>query len=716
MWPYRVIKQSFYLKILSLMALLAFIPFAALGFYSVVQVHSFSQSITQLQIQQTIGNVLEQKSAILQKEADNINVKFLNVEQHLKILQRQAEYLFANKAALLSPTTIPLVSGSEGYLWEPFQDEYEKANLFISASAPKPFSSQDLKTAKGLEPLFMQTIKNEPLLKAVFFCFSESAWLIYPAMDVDHEISINKLPPDINVKDFGFYSIADEKHNPTKGLKWTDPYSDVTQWGMVVTAAMPVYLPSGTLRGVVGADLPIEFMNDKLLNLTFPEPHAFAFIRDHKGNLVATQSNELSEKLFSAQASPRISELKHEEPIQKISTSEGVLYLLSAPITSNGWVLQFVIPESDITAPIIHDANVQTSMQKERFTWRLLLFLLLGSLVVILFSYYFSKTVTEPINRLTRASQEIIKGNYRVHIPNTSSDEIGQLTRTFHFMETTIEKLIDELTKRAAMLEDRVSERTRELWEANLQLNEALLKLQQSETARTELLVQISHDLKTPLTSIKGYLQLLHDHQFPAEKQQEWTRLILLRTNHIIRLIDDLFEISAMELHETHFKKEWVPVEFLIEHAVDIARNNSLDAAVQFQMTFEDDMPLLFVDPAKVNRALINIIDNAIKYSQHHGNGEIRINAFQQQSSVVIEITDNGMGIADEHVEKIFTPFYRDPGVLQAQIIGTGLGLPISQKIIEGHKGEIHITSKKGVGTTVSISFPDVWSDDLEVV
>lgn len=719
MWPSHTTKKSFFFKIMSFTALLSFIPFVVLGLYSFVQINSLSTNITQNQIQQTLDNVLKQKSAILQKEADLINMEFLRIEEHLKLLQQQAEYLFANNETLSSRPNLHLVQGSKGYLWEPFDDEYEKANIFISVSASKSLPMRDLATAKQLEPLLKQTIGNIPILKAVYFCFAESSWLVYPAIDVDYEVSINKLPPDIKVQDYQFYYIADQVHNPNRVIKWTDPYSDITHWEMVATAAIPVYLPSGKLRGVIGADFPIKFIEDKVLNFKFHEPHAFAFIRDNKGNFIAGQKKELFQKLLSEKSikidnfnfsdipyTATVSEnLTEIHGIQKISSSGDNLYLLSAPISSNGWILNFVIPESDIIDPIINAAKKQTSMQTELFTQRLLFFLFLGSLIVIVFSYYFSKTVTEPIKRLTLASQEIITGNYKIQIPTTSSDEIGHLTKTFNYMNLTIDKLINELTERANQLEERVAERTKALQEANVQLMNTFERLKKSETARTELIIQISHDLKTPLTSIKGYLQLINKYKFPPEQQKEFMELMLFRTNHIIQLIDDLLEISSMDLNET-LEKEWVPVVFIVEHALEIAISKSVDTNIQVDTDYELNLPLIFVDPKKLNRALINILSNAIKYSGGQDERKVEIKAFQKDPHIVIEITDNGMGISEENIEKIFAPFYRDPEAQKAQIIGHGLGLSIAKKIIEQHQGEIKVNSKKGTGTTVSILLP----------
>lgn len=705
---FRTISKSFFLKILALTALLSFVPFVVLGFYSIVQVNSLSDNITQAQIQSAIKNALDQKFVLLEKEAELINTDFRKVEQNLKLIQRQAEHLFAQSDAYVPPLPVNLVKSPKGYLWEPFADKNEKANLFVSARATTSLSNKELSQAKQLEPLLKQSIENEPILKAVFFCLSESGWIIYPAMDADYEVAINKLPPDIRVQDYPFYYLADQEHNPNRTVKWTSPYNDVTHWEMVVTAVVPVHLPTGQLRGVVGADFPITFINEQVLNFTRTEPNAFAFIRDTEGHFIAGEKNELYAKLFGDSAAKTV---PHTKGIHKIATPEGNFYLLSTPIASNGWVLNYVLPELDITSPIIKDVSEQTSRQMELYVQRLLLFLLLGSISVILFSYVFSQSVTKPIKRLTKASEAMINGTHREDIPVIFHDEIGRLTRTFNYMNVMIDKLINELTDRAHQLEERVIERTWELLNANDQLKSTFERLKKSETARTELIVQISHDLKTPLTSIKGYLQLLNAYKFPDEHEKEFKELVLLRTNHMIQLIDDLFEISAMDLDESQFEQEWVPVEFMIEHALEIATSKATDADLQIHTEFSCDLPLVYVDPKKMNRALINILSNAIKYSKESEERQINIKAYLDETRVVMEIADNGMGIAEENLEKIFSFFYRELQVQAANIGGSGLGLGIAKKIIDKHQGDIRIYSKLGQGTTVVISLPYVEMD-----
>lgn len=681
-----------------------------MGLYSLVQVHNLSEKIIDQQIEKTKTNALSQISLYLEKEAETVNLELVKVENNLKLIQKQAEMIFTKDDYSFSTySDIKLVKSNQGYLREPepIIDKYDKANFFVSSQAVNSTSMMaDLKKAKELEPLLKQTIRNESILKAAYLFLSESAWLTYPAMNIDYEVATNKLPPDIRLQDYEFYHIADQAHNPDRSVKWTKPFQDISHWNWVIAAAAPVYLPSGELRGVVGVHFPIEYIKMKLNDIKFDEPHAFAFIIDNNGNFIAGQRNKPDDSYENHLIDTA---LKKKKGISQVSLSQGNIYLLSTPIRNNGWILNFAIPESDIIDPIVKDVKKETSIQIFSFSQHLFLLLVCGTLVLTVFSYRFSKTITNPIKRLTMALKESARGNFGKQIPVTQDDEIGNLTKTFNFMNGTIQQLIDELHDRAHQLEDKVLERTKELEDANNQLVDTYKKLKKSEQLRSELIIQISHDLKTPLTSIKGYHEVLmnYDH-LSTEQKNEFMKLILLRLNHMIQLVNDLFDITAMDINEMHFEKEWIPVEFLLEHSLDMVSMNTPEQSIAVQCHFEADLPLLYVDAKKLNRAFVNILENAIKYSKNKEEIKIEIKAYQQNQDVYIEFKDQGIGISEENIKNIFSPFFRDQRAKNENIIGSGLGLTISQKIIHAHQGEIFVESEAGMGTTITIRLPEV--------
>ena len=704
----KIIKKSFFLKILFFTTFMSFIPFLLLGLYSLVQVNHLSGKIMNLQIEKTKASVLTQKHTYLEKEAETISLEFAKVENNLKLIQKQAEMIFSKENDSFSPNPdIKLVKSTQGYLRETelIIDKYDRANFFVSSHATGSASIlTELSKAKELEPLIKQTMKNESILKAAFLFLSESAWLTYPAMNIDFEVATKKLPPDIRLQDYEFYYIANQQHNPDRTVKWTKPFQDISHWNWVIAAAAPVYLPSGELRGVVGVHFPIEYIKMKLNDIRFEEPHAYAFIIDQDGHFIAGQR---SKSMDAYEAQLIDTALTKKKGIAQVSLAEGNSYLLSTPIKNNGWILNFLVPESDIIDPIVNDVEKETSLQILSFSKQLFLLIICGTFVLALSSYRFSKTVTNPIMRLTLALRESASGKYDKQIPVLQDDEIGKLTETFNFMNSTIQQLIDQLHDRADRLEDKVLERTKELEDANLQLKDTYKKLKHSEELRSELIVQISHDLKTPLTSIKGYHEVLMNYEHLSEEQKgEFMRLISFRINHMIQLVNDLFDLTAMNMNEIRFEKEWIPIEFLLEHSLDLVMINTKDQKITVQSHIEPDLPLLFVDSNKINRAFVNILENAIKYAKNKEEIIIDIKVYQEDEEIYIQIRDNGIGITEEIIKNIFTPFFRDKRAKNEKISGSGLGLAIAQKIIQDHLGEIFAESEMGYGTTITIKLP----------
>lgn len=692
------------------MLLLCFISFTVFGIYSVLEVKSIYNKLTDEQIKKTTTATIDQRLAYLKKESTLIQKDLEKVEQNLLLLQKQAEYIFSKTPKqLFSLPMIELVKHSKGFYWEPIERDDDIANIFISArsDAKKEFIYGDLQKAKLLEPLLKQTVKNESTLKAVFFILSESAWIIYPGIDAPYEVSINKLPPDILVQEHEFYYKADSTHNPNKTLQWTAKYQDVTQWGWVITALVPVYLPDGTFRGVIGADFPINKITTRIEGLSFAEPNAYAFILDQHGNLVAG-NEEKFKKQFKTKFPFEISNKEKPLMTQKQLFTDAYgehYYILSAEIPSTKWTLNFSIPEEDIVQPIKQQANKQLSLKLKQFINRLFLFLIFTSVLLIILSYSFSIKIIRPINKLTTAIKQNSSGTYGSQIPVHSHDEIGQLTITFNEMSITIQNLIEELKLRADILEEKVSERTKELAQSNEQLMQTLGRLKQSEQARTELILHISHDLKTPLTKVKGFIQVIKGFDLESTKQKEYIELILMQTNHIIELINDLFELSSLHVNELTFEKEWYPIDFLVDHAIEIVCKEVTEQTIHITTNYEKHLPLLFIDPKQMNRAFTNILSNAIKYAKRNSDINIKCEVFMKNGHCIIIFQDNGVGIYEGNLQRIFDPFYREKRI-ENEILGSGIGMSIVKKIIEGHNGTIYVKSKINEGTTIIISLP----------
>ncbi|OAH54822.1 hypothetical protein AWH48_09580 [Domibacillus aminovorans] len=701
-------RKSYYFKILLFTTMISFIPFVMIAAYSMYQGSNLSNQIMKDHIADTKKEVISQKLLYLQKETQNLNTDLHNLENTLRLIQKQAETLYSQPNLALT-NELNLTKGKEGYLWETFEDKHEKTNVFISSlSSDSPEATiNDLKIAKQLEPLFVQTMKNESMINAVYLSLPSSSWLYYPFLDVEAAIAKKTFSPNIRFQDYEFYTVA---LNPERKVKWTTPYiwsakpiGDVTKQDWLISVGAPVYLSTGDFKGMVGLDVPIENITNKLMNVEFSEPNAFAFLIDEKGNFISgqTKAEGIKENEFIMKSA-----LKNKEGILPITYSNSDAYLLSSSL-NNGWSLNFIISESDIVEPIVKSTKAQTNKHMLLFLSHLFVFLIFGIAILLYMTYRFSRTITQPIDQLTNALRESADGNFVKELHIKQEDEIGNLAVAFNFMNRKIQELVGELNLKAHQLEDKVLERTEELESANERLVNTNQQLQESEKRRKEFMSQISHDLKTPLTSVREYTEILVNHpELPKVQKKEIMNSILLRSNHIIQLINDLFEMNTDD--DGDYVKEVIPFDFLLGQSLDMIAIRSEGCDVEITKDYEIGSHFIFVDPKKMNRVFINILENAVKYSKPKNKEKIKIDisAYQQDKNLIITFKDYGIGISENNKEKIFLPFFREKRTKTEKIKGNGLGLSIVQKIIAAHEGQILVESKVSVGTTITIVLP----------
>lgn len=230
---------------------------------------------------------------------------------------------------------------------------------------------------------------------------------------------------------------------------------------------------------------------------------------------------------------------------------------------------------------------------------------------------------------------------------------------------------------------------------------DAIKKLSQ---LKSEFLSNISHELRTPLTSIKAYSETLltrHD-RMPPEMQLDCLSIIDSESDRLARLLDDLLDFSRMEAGKLKLKKEWMDIQQLVLSTIEEMKMQT--SRHNIQVTLQNPPERIMADRDRIKQALINLVSNAIKYSPQGGNIVCAVEGKVQE--VVVGVSDQGIGIDEEHLPHIFEKFYRVEGPLSYQISGTGLGLPITKAIIEAHGGSIWAASRPGQGTTISFSLP----------
>jgi len=220
------------------------------------------------------------------------------------------------------------------------------------------------------------------------------------------------------------------------------------------------------------------------------------------------------------------------------------------------------------------------------------------------------------------------------------------------------------------------------------------------EKIKKDFVVNVSHELRTPLTSIKGYLETIEGLD---ETQKQYLNTAKRNTERLISIVKDLLLISEIESDEFKIKKQDVNIKDLLLRVIKIFKPSVEQKKLKLEIDLEKNMPEIKGDPFKLEQVFINLIDNAVKYTEE---GTIRIQAKKTNSNIEISVKDTGIGIPEQDLPRIFERFYVVDKSRSKTVGGTGLGLSIVKHIIHLHKGTIKVESKPGQGTAFCISLP----------
>ncbi len=296
-------------------------------------------------------------------------------------------------------------------------------------------------------------------------------------------------------------------------------------------------------------------------------------------------------------------------------------------------------------------------------------------LAIIIISLITSKTIIGPVQKITKGANEIANGNLDYEIDYKSTNELGQLADSFNEMRLRVKASTEEK--------------------------------QRANQKQKEMIAGIAHDLRTPLTSIKGYVEGLRDGIADTkEKQIRYLDTIYNSTCDTEKMLNDLLTISKLELGDITLNKENIKVSEFIEFAYEVGhdlQNTGFDYQI---IDNTKSTPIISVDTDKFSRVIDNIVSNSIKYKRPDVKGKITLTVSEYEHSVIFEIADNGMGVDKESLPRIFDTLYRADKARSNVSDGSGLGLSVCKQIVELHGGMIWARSEPGNGLAIFISLP----------
>lgn len=285
-------------------------------------------------------------------------------------------------------------------------------------------------------------------------------------------------------------------------------------------------------------------------------------------------------------------------------------------------------------------------------------------LLILLGMLFLQIVVTSPLSKLERAAKEYANHNLSYPVPVHSKDEIGSLA---------------------------------------VHLEELARQLQSSGEDQHQFLANISHDFRSPLTSIRGYLVAIQDGTIPPELYDKYLNIIIKETDRLTKLANGLLDMTQLE-NGLMLKKTTFDINELIREVCLTLGQRVTEKNMTFELIFEEEACFVKADRPRIQQVIHNLADNAIKFS--NVGSSVDISTQLHGDKVFISVTDHGIGIEKENISKIWERFYKTDISRGRDKTGTGLGLSIVREIIQAHKENIDVISTKGIGTKFIFTLP----------
>ncbi|MCD8039546.1 MAG: HAMP domain-containing histidine kinase [Lachnospiraceae bacterium] len=338
----------------------------------------------------------------------------------------------------------------------------------------------------------------------------------------------------------------------------------------------------------------------------------------------------------------------------------------------------------------IHELSSEDVMVGELINRRvlrhfeMLMFLTLVTISAVIM-FWIRKDIYAPIKQIKTAMQNIADGNFECRLPETRDAEIGQLFGNYEQMRLRLKENAEEKVE--------------------------------NERKQKELISNISHDLKTPITSIKGYIEGIMDGVANTpEKMDKYIKTIYNKANDMDRLINELTTYSGIDTNKIPYNFHILNISDYFSDCIEEIGLDLESKNIHLNYTnLAAPDTCVVADPEQMKKVINNIISNSVKY-MGHDNGVIDISILEENESVKIELEDNGRGIAQKDIGNIFERFYRADASRNSMQGGSGIGLSIVKKIIEDHGGYVWATSKEGEGTCMHFILRKYIKSDDEVV
>ena len=274
-------------------------------------------------------------------------------------------------------------------------------------------------------------------------------------------------------------------------------------------------------------------------------------------------------------------------------------------------------------------------------------------------------TVYLPLRRIAKGANDYAAGSYNKKIDVHTNDELGYVAASLNYMASELNTLEDDQRK---------------------------------------FIANVSHDFRSPLTSIKGYIEAIMDGTIPYEMQDKYLNIILMETDRLNKLTQSMLELNKYGSHGAMLDISGFDINNIIKMTVQSFEGTCIQKKISFELILSGQELFVMADMSKIQQVMYNLIDNAIKFS--HSGSSITIETTERNEKVFVSVKDTGIGIPKDSIKKIWERFYKTDSSRGKDKKGTGLGLAIVKEIIQAHNENINVISTEGVGTEFIFTLP----------
>ena len=388
-------------------------------------------------------------------------------------------------------------------------------------------------------------------------------------------------------------------------------------------------------------------------------------IDDKDQDKILADYSETSEMSFTVTCEGQTKSFGHVN--KKLILKDDELKILATSkdksLRSEGIISQyakaFKIDNQTYVITVQKDFSATKDIFMKSYTSAAIIFMMTGSIVFLIVA----DIIVKPISRLTRVTDELAKGNYKVRVNYEGKDEISSLYASF---------------------------------------NQMAVRLAKQETIRQQFISDVSHEFQTPLTAISGFATILKNENLTDEQRKKYADIILFNSNRLSHLSKNMLQLTLLDGEDTALDKTEFPLIEQLNRVIEMEDNAALSKDIEIEFIHPKKEFIIEADESRMEQVWINLLSNAIKYTNEHG--VVTVEVRRTPTELQVRFEDTGVGMSQDAISHIFERFYRQDK--SRTIEGNGLGLSIVKRIIDLHHYKIDVESQEDVGSVFTVYIP----------